>query len=88
MINFSFGEQHRFIRPVLINESKSVMESCLMFDIDYKEVARNLRLPQTNKTSKKLNVKSCDNGWIYDRTHYWDSAVMHVMYSYSNSYLS
>lgn len=55
------------------------MESCIMYDINYREVACDLRLPLMNVTNKKLAVKSCDNGWIYDRTHYWDSAVMHVI---------
>jgi hypothetical protein len=85
LINFSHGEQQRFIRPVLsINNSLSALESCFMFDVDYKQVARELRLPQINETKNKIKLKSCDNGWIYDRTHYWDSAVMHVIVIYHN----
>jgi len=55
-----------------------------MFDVDYKKVARELRLPQINETKNKFKLKSCDNGWIYDRTHYWDSAIMQVIVIYHN----
>lgn len=83
LANFSVGEQHRFIRPVVkpSNCTKDVVrDSCLMFDIDYDRVLKELRLPAINESAhqKKLPVKKCTDGWLYDRNHYWDSFAMHV----------
>ncbi|XP_054157351.1 organic cation/carnitine transporter 2-like [Oppia nitens] len=87
LANFSHGEQHRLIRPVVIqatnsgingHQQRAVRDTCLMFDIDYQQVLNELRLPPVNQTKchKKLSVKPCNRGWLYDRSQYWDSFVM------------
>ncbi|CAG2107370.1 unnamed protein product [Medioppia subpectinata] len=90
--NFSYGEQHRFVRPVVRPSNTSadvVRDSCHMFDIDYKQVLNDLRLPPVNesiKCHKKLAVKTCADGWVYDTGYYWDSFAMHYDFVCENSH--
>ncbi|CAG2181961.1 unnamed protein product, partial [Oppiella nova] len=84
LANFSHGEQHRFVRPVVRHSNNTedvVRDSCHMFDVDYRQVLNDLRLPQVNASVKchksKLSVKKCDDGWVYDRSYYWDSFSIH-----------
>ena len=93
LVNFSDGEQHRFIRPIkVLNSIRKrrifLMDSCSMHDINYDQVARLLQLPFeyrihniNNKTGKlmiKLPYKQCQNGWVYDRTTIQQTAVTQV----------
>ncbi|CAG2175528.1 unnamed protein product [Oppiella nova] len=88
LANFSHGEQHRFVRPVVRHSNNTddvVRDSCHMFDVDYRQVLNDLRLPQVNASVKchksKLSVKKCSDGWVYDRSYYWDSFSMHILFN-------
>lgn len=65
--------QKELIRPLIIKHNK--YDSCHMYDIDYDQVSKSLRLPD-NKTD--LLTKKCDNGWVYDKSDFTETAATKV----------
>ena len=57
------------------------LSNCEMYDIDYSVVVTGLEVTTNNNSASSILVvptKKCDQGWIYNRNIYEDSASMHV----------
>ena len=90
LANFSYGEQHRMIRPRLKTDfddhRTGQLSQCEMYDIDYGEVIFGLEVvlkSGNNESSSAITTmpiptKGCPDGWMYNRKQYRESAAMHV----------
>lgn len=91
LANFSYGEQHRLIRPRLKTDldlhQKYQLSQCEMYDIDYQQAIVGLDVmaairSNSNESSIPIGTvvptKPCSNGWMFDRIEHRDSAAMHV----------
>ncbi|KAJ6224280.1 hypothetical protein RDWZM_002825 [Blomia tropicalis] len=90
LANFSYGEQHRLIRPRLKTDldlhQKYQLSQCEMYDIDYQQAIVGLDVmaairSNSNESSIPIGTvvptKPCSNGWMFDRIEHRDSAAMH-----------
>lgn len=93
LLNFSYGEQHRLIRPRLgkahldARQGGAVqLSNCDMYDIDYDEVSTGLVVVVKSGHNESTNIpavvpiptRECNTGWVYNQQQYRQSAAMHV----------
>lgn len=66
MVNFSYGEQNRLIRPRLKyndddnngQETLKLISNCEMYDINYRQVLTGLEIPKQNSSSSSSTLSS------------------------------
>ena len=75
LANFSYELQHQLIRPLTIAQGLPSNDSCHMYDIDYDFIV-NTTLSVDNVSQQK--TKACDNGWVYDKSVYQETATTKV----------
>lgn len=88
LANFSYGEQHRLIRPRLKTDldyhRSGQLSQCEMYDIDYVEVISGLEVVVKSGNNESsipvipIPTKACTSGWVFDQDQYRQSAAMHV----------
>jgi hypothetical protein len=92
LANFSYGEQHRLIRPRVktdLHMHQSVhLSQCEMNDINYAEVISGLEVVVKDVNNESVIASSSNipiptkrcgtNGWMYNREQYRASAAMQV----------
>lgn len=79
LVNHSMVDQKRLISPVFMKAGDLTYDKCNMYDIDYNVVANNFHLyNDTIGNITDYGIKSCDNGWQFDKTYYDNTAVTHV----------
>lgn len=91
--NFSYGEQHRLIRPLVKSSVDGhdqyrypvALSKCELYDIDYGEVVSGLQVKNKNGSVKAVPTAKCNDGWVYNRLVYEDSAAMHVSFNIKDS---
>lgn len=90
LLNFSYGEQHRLIRPRLktdldFRQRRGTLSNCEMYDIDYDEVVTGLVVVVKSGNNESnipvvpnIPTKKCTSGWVYNQEQYRQSAAMQV----------
>ncbi len=76
LANLSYELQHQLIRPLTIVQGLPSKDSCFMFDIDYDLIVNTTTLPVND--SSQLKTKACDNGWVYDKSVFEETATTKV----------
>jgi len=76
LANLSHEQQHHLICPSTIVQGLPSNDSCRMYDIDYDIVANTTSLPIND--SSLLKTKQCDNGWVYDKSIFEETATTKV----------
>lgn len=83
LANFSYGEQHRLIRPKFksfkAGYEQISFSNCEMFDINYEKVVNDGQLMLPNVT-RFVPIKKCspEDGFVYDQNVFQENAAMHV----------
>ncbi|XP_027197691.2 solute carrier family 22 member 2-like isoform X1 [Dermatophagoides pteronyssinus] len=73
LVNFSYGEQNRLIRPRLKyndddnngQETLKLISNCEMYDINYRQVLTGLEIPKQNSSSSSSTLSSSSSSSVF-----------------------